>query len=120
MSNPNPSPETRFKPGQLTSGRTKKLGDRDRLSSKFLYELAEDFDANGKQAIVDLRTNDPGRYIAAVVAIVPKQVEVKKDAFDGLTGDKLTEAIETLTEALQSRIPEPPSQEPEQRQALNS
>ncbi len=113
MANPNPNPETRFKKGE--NGRQKKKGDRDRLTAKCLYELAEDFEANGKAAIVALRTTDPGRYIAAVVALVPKQVEVKKDALSDLDGDKLQTAIDTLTDMLRGSQPEP-----EPRPALNS
>lgn len=113
MSNPNPSPETRFGAGQPQK-HVKKKGDRDRLSAKCLYELAEDFEVNGKQAIVDLRTADPGRYIAAVIALIPKQVEVKRDPMSSLDGDKLNEAIETLTNMLR-----PVSDETE-RPALNS
>lgn len=117
MANPSPkpphSPQTQFKKGE--NGRVKQKGDRDRLTAKFLYELAEDFDANGADAIVKLRTEEPARYIAAVVALVPKQVEVKKDALSDLDGDKLQEAIDTLTAMLRGQ-----QSEPEHRPALNS
>lgn len=91
------------------------MGDRDRLTAKCLYELAEDFEKNGKSAIVKLRREDPARYVAAVVALVPKQVEVKQDALRELNDDKLSQAIETLTDMLRGQAPAEP-----ERPALNS
>lgn len=82
------------------------MGDRDRLTAKCLYELAEDFEANGKDAIVKLRETDPARYVAAVVALVPKQVEVKNDPLKALNDEKLNEAIDTLTDMLRGQAPE--------------
>lgn len=113
MANPDPSPKTRFQKGE--NGRQKKAGDRDRLTAKFLFELAEDFDANGKEAIATLRQNDPGRYIAAVVALVPKQVEVQAKPLQEMDDSKLTQAIETLTDMLRVQIPA----KDDQRASLN-
>lgn len=111
--NPNPSPETRFKPGN--NGRPKEA--RDRLSRRFLTDLADDFEANGKQAIIDVRTNDPGRYIAAVASVIPKEVELVRP-MDGMDDGQLAQAIELLAEVLRAQAP-PPTEELETAKHVN-
>lgn len=111
MANRNPSPATRFAPDRQPESNGRKTGDRDRLTAKFLYEMASDFDKHGKKAIQTVRAEDPARYLAAIVALVPKQVEVKAEPLGDVPDDKLTQAIETLTEAIRSQIPAPAKEE---------
>jgi hypothetical protein len=54
--------------------------------------LAEDYDEYGLKAIVDLRENDPASYIKAIVALMPKQVEVSRD-LDELSEEQLAAAL---------------------------
>ncbi len=77
MANPNPSPETRFKPANKLSGRPK--GSRDRLTSAFINKLAVDFGRNGKKAIQRCRLADPGAYLRLVASLVPKDVHVRRN-----------------------------------------
>jgi len=92
MANPNPSPESRFKPGQSGNPGGKPVAARNALQKKFLYELAKDFDEHGKQAIVDMRENDPSSYIRAIVALMPKELEISRP-LDELTDEQLDAAI---------------------------
>jgi hypothetical protein len=118
MSNKNPSPATRFKPGQKPGpGRTAHKADRDRITAKFLQELAQDFDANGKRAIVDVRTEDPGRYLTIVASLVPKEVEIKSPlhALDDAT---LAEIVEKLRAVL-PQMPPPTPDDAEHQDAVH-
>lgn len=110
MSNPNPSPLTRFKPGE--NGRQKKAGDRDRLTSKFLYELAESFELNGRNAIEAVMLMDTPKYLQIVAALVPKEIEIVRP-LDGMNDGELTAAIQALTEALRAQAP-PTEDQPDQ------
>lgn len=82
MSNPNPSPATRFSSARQPekAGRPKEA--RDRITRKFLNALADDFEEHGIQAIKDLREADVGKYIMAVAAVVPKEIEITRPLAD--------------------------------------
>lgn len=103
MSNPNPSPATRFsstrQPAIRAGGRPRE--SRDRLTTDILRELANDFAENGAQAIKRLREEDPGKYLTILAGLVPKEIEVKRP-MDGLDDDKLA-ALISLAESLTAK-----------------
>lgn len=76
MANKNPSPATRFKPGNRANPGGKPVEARNRITAKFLYELAEHFDKHGKDAIQTLYETDVAKYVSAVAALVPKESDV--------------------------------------------
>jgi hypothetical protein len=94
MANKNPSPATRFQPGHDSRGKQK--GARDRLSTKFLTALADDFEQNGAKALEEVRTKDPATYMRVCASILPKELEITTRPLDGLNDDQLVELIETL------------------------
>jgi hypothetical protein len=99
MANKNPSPSTRFGAGQK-QGRPRE--SRDRLSRAFLYELAADFEANGKVAIVTVRETDPAAYLRVVASLQPKELEITRPE-DALSDDQLASLIEALKEDISGR-----------------
>lgn len=103
MANPNPSPLTRFKPGE--NGRSKKRGDRDRLTSKFLYELAESFELNGRTAIDAVMIFDTPTYLKVIAALVPKEVEITRP-LDGISDEELVTIIEFVKNRLSGVVTE--------------
>jgi Family of unknown function (DUF5681) len=54
---------TRFKPGQSGNPRGRPRGSRNRLSEKFLAELAEHFEMNGKAMLDSALAESPSAYI---------------------------------------------------------
>lgn len=98
MANPNPSPSTRFQPGNGGGGHRKK-GARDRITSKFLEELAEDFEAAGKDAIAKVRDTDPGKYLQVVASLVPRELTVRRPMAD-LDDAAVDDIVERLRAAL--------------------
>lgn len=84
--------EKRFKPGQSGNPGGKPVAARNRLQGSFLNTLADDFDANGKAAIVKCREDDPAAYIRAIVALMPKEIELTRQ-FDDLTDEQLAAAV---------------------------
>lgn len=102
MAHDNPSPETRFKPGN-PGGRGRQKEARDRISRAFLYAFADDFEANGVQAIADLREQDVASYVKVAVALQPKEVE-HRHGFEGMDLAQLDAAIEALKAALRAKV----------------
>ncbi len=51
-------------------------GSRDRLTSAFIAKLADDFKANGCDAIERCRNDDPAAYLRLVASLAPKNVAV--------------------------------------------
>jgi hypothetical protein len=72
--NPNPSPATRFQPGN--PGRPK--GTRNKLAETFFDALTRDFEAHGASAIVGARAESPLGYLKVVASVIPQKLEVEK------------------------------------------
>lgn len=81
-----------YKPGQTGNPGGKPVNSRNALQKKFLYDLAKDFDKNGKQAIVEMREKDPSSYIRAIVALMPKELEISRP-LDELSDEQLNAAL---------------------------
>lgn len=102
MANPNPlppPPDKRWEPGQSGNPGGKPKAARNRLQGAFLNALADDFDKEGKAAIVAAREKDPVGYIKAVASLMPKQVE-QSQPLDDLTDAELTAGIALLRSRL--------------------
>jgi hypothetical protein len=84
-----------FQPGQSGNPGGKPAGARNRLTAHFLNALADDFEAHGKQAIIDARTADPMGYVKTVGALMPKQIE-QTQPLDELTDAELVAGIALL------------------------
>jgi hypothetical protein len=96
MSNPNPSPATRFAPGN--PGRQK--GARARLGEKFLESVRADFEANGDAVIRTVREQDPSTYFATIAKLLPREVEARlavEHTSHALAPDDYRELSELLT-----------------------
>lgn len=63
---------TRFKPGN--PGKPK--GTRNKLTADFVNVMCADFELHGISVIEAVRTSKPEAYLAAMVRLVPQQVEV--------------------------------------------
>ena len=92
MANPNPSPTTRFRPGDHPNPGGKPVGSKNRISAKFLSALADDFEAYGAAVIARVREESPATYLKVVASLVPQQVEVVRP-FDGVSDDELVQSI---------------------------
>jgi hypothetical protein len=90
----------------LTNGNGSKMDPRKRATVKFLEILADDFEANGQDAVERAREKDPIGYLRAIAALLPKDVTVEKP-LDGLSDDELSTiiaAIRDLRAALETGI----------------
>lgn len=96
-----PPEHTQFKPGESGNPGGKPVGARNRLTTAFLYELAADFDKNGKAAIAETREKDPATYVKVCAGLLPKQIEQTRPLDDMNDAELLA-----LLEYLRTRITE--------------
>jgi hypothetical protein len=94
MTNKNPSPATRFAPGNRLGGRPK--GARERLGAKFLQALADDFDEHGEFVMQTVRKEDPTAYFTTVAKLLPREVEAKLQIEQRLPGNLDPQSWSTL------------------------
>ena len=92
MANPNPSPNTRFRPGDHPNPGGKPVGSKNRISAKFLSALADDFEEHGAAVIARVREESPTTYLKVVASLVPQQIEVSRP-LDGLSDEEITQSI---------------------------
>lgn len=93
-----PSSDTQFKPGNPGGGRPK--GARTKLGEAFLQALHDDFQANGKEAILGVREKKPDAYLKIIAMILPKEFKVTVDPLDELSDTDLDRYIKQLASAL--------------------
>lgn len=99
--NPNPSPRTRFKPGQSGNpgGRPK---SRNKLTKEFIEALAADFETHGAATIKAAREIDPMGYVRMVSSLLPKEFAVERP-LESMSDEELVEAIELLKSAIEAK-----------------
>lgn len=78
-----------FQPGN--PGRKK--GARNQLDNDFVAALLNDFREHGVKAIMDMRDKNPGEYVRAIVAVLPKEHNVRVGDLDELTDDQLVRQL---------------------------
>lgn len=88
-------PEKKWKPGQSGNPAGRPLGARVKLSETFLKDLLEDWEQHGKTALAEARTKKPDVYLRVVASVLPKQLDVRRGAFEGLTDEQLFAKLES-------------------------
>ena len=89
-----------FQPGQSGNPAGRKVGSRVRLSEAFLAALCEDFVEHGKDVIEAVRTEKPDQYLKVIASILPKQIEVAVDPFEGMSDEDLALLIRASDAAI--------------------
>jgi hypothetical protein len=86
----------RFLPGN--PGRPK--GSRNKLNEDFLYALQQSFQAQGPSVIETVIRERPHEYLKIIASILPKQIEIKENAFDGFSDEQLAALVYAARNAL--------------------
>jgi hypothetical protein len=82
----------RFLAGNSGNG-GRKRGSRNKLGEAFLQDLYADWQQHGPQVIETCRRNKPEVYLKVVASLLPKELEIKENPFDGFTDDELAALI---------------------------
>jgi hypothetical protein len=108
MQDEKPKPEKdekgRFISGNIGGGRPK--GARSKLSEAFLDALHDDFTEHGVEAIATVRMEKPDQYLKVIASILPKDLNVNVNEFDGMTDDELMERIRQLDDIIRPVLTE--------------
>jgi hypothetical protein len=88
--------EWHFLPGQ--GGR--RPGSHDKLGHTFIADLYSDWIKHGVEAIKNVRDNKPEAYLRVVASLLPKQLEIKENVFDGLDDEQLAAIVAYVNNAI--------------------
>jgi hypothetical protein len=75
-------------------------GSRNKLGEAFLDKLYQHWLEHGDDAIVRACNENPAGYLRVIASIVPKQLEIERNPFDGVTDDELAALIAAARDAL--------------------
>jgi hypothetical protein len=89
-----------FLPGQSGNPAGRKTGSRVKLSEAFLAALCEDFAEHGRETIERVRCEKPDAYLKVIASLLPKQIDVAVDPFDGMTDENLVALIKASDAAI--------------------
>jgi hypothetical protein len=71
-----------FKAGQSGNPAGRKPGSKNKFTEDFWRAAANDFAEHGASVFERVRNEDPAKYLAAMVNILPKDVNVKHESTD--------------------------------------
>lgn len=75
-------------------------GARQRVTHRFLSDLAKDYEQWGAGAIKRMRRAKPHEYVKIVAQLLPKQIEIKDEPFDGISTDELAAILDAVRRSL--------------------
>ncbi len=97
MANRNGNPQNLmpFRTGETGNPGGKPVNARNRLQGKFVNALGRRLRGTRPAAIIACREKDPGRYLAIICTLMPKQIETSRP-LDELTDEELEAGISYL------------------------
>jgi hypothetical protein len=93
----------RWPPGQSGNPAGRPRGSRNKLGEAFITELYADWIAHGAKVIATVRDEEPAAYLKIVASLLPKQLEIKDNMFDGVADEELAAVLAYVRDALRAR-----------------
>jgi hypothetical protein len=91
---------TSFAPGQSGNPNGRPKGSRHKLGEQYVADLFEVWQRRGTDAIERMADKHPADFVRVIASILPKQVEIKEGAFDGLSDEELAALVAAARSAL--------------------
>jgi hypothetical protein len=85
-----------FKPGQSGNPGGRAVNARNRITAKFLNDLADDYEEHGVDVIRQVREDKPERYLMIVASLLPTKVDLTATPLSDLSDEDLTKKLELL------------------------
>ena len=73
---------------------------REKLTKDVIIDLANDWHANCKQAIADLRNQDVSAYVQVCVSLIPKEVHIAAGPLKDLSDEELSALVFAAKKAI--------------------
>jgi hypothetical protein len=101
MANPNPSPATRWQPGNRgAAADVTRLGTRNKLGKAFIEALGKKWETHGDTIVDQVASEHPEKLLEIVARLLPKEVAatltVQQQTPQGLTQDEWHRLVELL------------------------
>lgn len=93
---------SQWKPGQSGNPKGRPRGAKQKLSEEFVSALAQDWEQHGVEAIARVRKERPDQYLRVIASLVPRDIVLTSDPFDGMSDEDLERAIALLVEELRA------------------
>jgi hypothetical protein len=88
---------TKFVKGQPPANPNGRGHARNRIETKFLKALADDFEQHGADAIKLCRLEQPSTYVKIIASLLPRSLEVTATAVErDLSDEELAAALEKI------------------------
>jgi len=89
-----------FEPGNRANPAGRPKGSRNKLGEAFISAMHDDFVQHGAAVIETVRIEKPDQYLKVVASILPKELNIKTDAFDGISDEQLAALVVAARAAL--------------------
>jgi hypothetical protein len=89
-------PRKTFEPGNDGHGGGRPQGSKNRLQTKFLYELAEDFAINGAGVIKICRIEKPVEYLRIIASVLPRELQIETNALSDMSDEDIAASLSLL------------------------
>ncbi len=92
--------------GQSGNPKGRPKGSRNKLCEAFISELYADWVQNGVESIETVRQNKPDVYLKVIASIIPKEMNIEFNKYEGLSDVELVKRIRELDNAIEPYIDE--------------
>jgi hypothetical protein len=93
-----------FKPGESGNSAGRPPGARNRLSTKFLSDLLEIWEQQGKEALARIMKRQPGLIVRVIAHVMPKEITHRTEgALQNITDEQLNDIVRNSARELAAR-----------------